>query len=50
MMTSIVSLGVVVWLELYEDNFRDWPKDYRFKYKRGREPDVLVKEIFPVFY
>ena len=30
------------WLELYEDNLRDWPKDYRFKYKRGREPDVLA--------
>ena len=29
------------WLELYEENLRDWPKDYRFKYKRGREPDVL---------
>ena len=21
------------WLELYEDNLRDWPKEYRFKYK-----------------
>ncbi len=30
------------WLELYEENLRDWPKDYRFKYKRGREPDVLA--------
>ena len=30
------------WLDLYEDNLRDWPKEYRFKYKRGREPDVLA--------
>ena len=30
------------WLELYEENLRDWPKDFRFKYKRGREPDVLA--------
>ena len=30
------------WVEIYEDNLRDWPKDYRFKYKRGREPDVLA--------
>ena len=30
------------WLKLYEENLRDWPKDYRFKYKRGREPDVLA--------
>ena len=30
------------WVELYEDNLRDWPKEYRFKYKRGREPDVLA--------
>ena len=30
------------WVEIYEDNLRDCPKDYRFKYKRGREPDVLA--------
>ena len=30
------------WLKLYEENLRDWPKDYRFKYKQGREPDVLA--------
>ena len=30
------------WVEIYEDNLRDWPKEYRFKYKRGREPDVLA--------
>ena len=30
------------WVELYTDNLRDWPKEYRFKYKRGREPDVLA--------
>ena len=30
------------WLELYTENLRDWPKEYRFKYKRGREPDVLA--------
>ena len=30
------------WLVLYEENLRDWPKDYRFKYQRGREPDVLA--------
>ena len=30
------------WLELYADTLRDAPKEYRFKYKRGREPDVLA--------
>ena len=30
------------WVEIYEDNLHDWPKEYRFKYKRGREPDVLA--------
>jgi hypothetical protein len=30
------------WLELYADTLRDGPKEYRFKYKRGREPDVLA--------
>ena len=30
------------WVEIYEDNLRDWPKEYRFKYKRGRESDVLA--------
>ena len=30
------------WLELYADTVRDGPKEYRFKYKRGREPDVLA--------
>ena len=30
------------WVGVYEDHFRDWPKDFRFKYKRGREPDVLA--------
>ena len=30
------------WVELYTDNLRDWPKEYRFKYKRGRKPDVLA--------
>jgi len=30
------------WKELYEDNRRDWSKVYRFKYKKGREPDVLA--------
>ena len=30
------------WLELYTENLRDWPKEYRFKYKRGRGPDVLA--------
>ena len=30
------------WLELYTENLRDWPKEYRFKYKRGRERDVLA--------
>ena len=30
------------WVELYTDNLRNWPKEYRFKYKRGREPDVLA--------
>ena len=30
------------WVELYTDNLRDWPKEYRFKYKRAREPDVLA--------
>ena len=30
------------WLGVYEDHLCDWPKDYRFKYKRGREPNVLA--------
>ena len=30
------------WVGVYEDHLRDWPKDFRFKYKRGREPDVLA--------
>ena len=30
------------WVEIYEENLRVWPKDYHFKYKRGREPDVLA--------
>ena len=30
------------WVGVYEDHLRAWPKDYRFKYKRGREPDVLA--------
>jgi len=30
------------WKELYEESLRDWAKEYRFKYKKGREPDVLA--------
>tara|TARA_B100000886_G_C20289984_1_gene435007 strand:- start:470 stop:685 length:216 start_codon:yes stop_codon:yes gene_type:complete len=30
------------WVGVYEDPLRDWPKDYRFKYKRGREPNILA--------
>ena len=30
------------WLGVYEDHLCDWPKDHRFKYKRVREPNVLV--------
>ena len=30
------------WVEIYEDNLRDWPEDYHFKFKRGCEPDVLA--------
>ena len=30
------------WLELYQDSLKDNPKDFRFKYKKGREPDVLA--------
>ena len=32
------------WVELYTDNLRDWPKEYRFKYKRGREPDDIIRQ------
>ena len=30
------------WVGVYEDHLREWPKDHRFKYKQGREPDVLA--------
>lgn len=30
------------WLELYRDSQKDNPTDFRFKYKKGREPDVLA--------
>ena len=30
------------WLELYQDSQKDNPKDFRFKYKKGCEPDVLA--------
>ena len=30
------------WLELFQDSQKDNPKDFRFKYKKGREPDVLA--------
>lgn len=30
------------WLELYKESQKDNPKDFRFKYKKGREPDVLA--------
>ena len=30
------------WLELYQDNLKYNPRDFRFKYKKGREPDVLA--------
>mgnify|MGYP007000414924 len=26
------------WVGAYEDHLPAWPKDYRLKYKRGREP------------
>jgi len=30
------------WLKLYQDSQNDNPTDFRFKYKKGREPDVLA--------
>lgn len=30
------------WLELYQDSQKDNPKDFRFKYKKSHEPDVLA--------
>ena len=30
------------YLELYQDCQKDNPTDFRFKYKKGREPDVLA--------
>ena len=30
------------WLELYQDWQKDNPTDFRFKFKKGREPDVLA--------
>ena len=30
------------WIEIYSDQMKDWPKEFWFKYKKGREPDVLA--------
>lgn len=30
------------WIEQYSESQRDWPKEYRFRYKKGRDPDVLA--------
>ena len=30
------------WIEFYKDWYDMNPKDFKFKYKRGREPDVLA--------
>ena len=30
------------WIEVYSGQMKDWPKEFRFKYKKGREPDVLA--------
>ena len=30
------------WIETYSDQLKEWPEEFKFKYKRGREPDVLA--------
>ena len=30
------------WIEQYSESQRDWPKEYRFRYKKGCDPDVLA--------
>ena len=30
------------WIEIYEGQMKSWPIEFRFKYKKGREPDVLA--------
>ena len=30
------------WLNFWEEIKEEFPKEFRFKYKRGREPDVLA--------
>jgi hypothetical protein len=30
------------WIEFYQEIYDDFPKEFKFKYKRGREPDVLA--------
>ena len=30
------------WIEFYQEIYEDFPKEFKFKYKRGREPDVLA--------
>ena len=33
---------LVLWIEFYQEIYDDFPKECKFKYKRGREPDVLA--------
>jgi len=30
------------WIEVYQGHMNNWPIEFRFKYKKGREPDVLA--------